>query len=188
VPVLLYGKEKRTYKTENRNFVLFGNKSLKVFGKQSITRPVSTGGYSLIISKLIAMESILLIDDDADDCLFFRKALAAVSNYIVLCWKQDVDHLLETIDSSKPCLIFIDYYMPKRCGIDLLKQIKNHPVYNQIPVIIWSTSLLPNNVIEAYREGAQAFIQKPCTCQQLVQELSAILKQHGIWSQPINIY
>ena len=132
------------------------------------------------ISKLIAMKRILLIDDDVDDCLFFKKALEAVSNCIVLNWKQDVDHLFEAIDTYRPFLIIIDYYMPKRCGIDLLVQIKGHPDYNHIPVIMWSTSLLPDNVIGAYREGAQAFVQKPCTYQQLVQELSTILEQNGV--------
>jgi DNA-binding NtrC family response regulator len=123
------------------------------------------------------MESILLIDDDADDCLFFKKALAAVSNSIVLYWKQDVDHLLEAIDTYRPFLIIIDYYMPKRCGIDLLGQIKGHPDYKHVPVVMWSTSLLPNNVIEAYREGAQTFVQKPCCYTDLMAELRGILKK-----------
>ena len=142
----------------------------------------------MIISKLIAMKRILLIDDDADDGLFFKRALEAVSNSIVLNWKQDVDHLFEAIDTCRPFLIIIDYYMPKRSGLDLLKQIKIHPDYNHIPVIMWSTSLLPNNVIEAYREGAQAFLQKPCTYQQLVHELSTILEQSGILFPPTSIY
>jgi DNA-binding NtrC family response regulator len=143
---------------------------------------VSTGGYSLK-PKLIAMERILLIDDDADDCMFFSKALEALSGHIVLYCEQDVDNLPEAINTSKPSLIFIDFYMPKRCGIDLLRQIKIHPDYNQVPVIMWSTSLLSNNVIEAYREGAQAFIQKPCTYRQFVIELSTILTQNGITFQ-----
>ena len=130
------------------------------------------------------MKSILLIEDDADDCLFFSKALEAISDHIVLHCEQDADHILKTKSISKPSLIFIDYYMPKRCGIDLLKQIRNHPVYNHIPVIMWSTSLMLNNVEEAYREGAQAFIQKPNTYRQLVDELSAIFMQYGISFQP----
>ncbi|MCU7552122.1 response regulator [Chitinophagaceae bacterium LB-8] len=130
------------------------------------------------------MKSILLIDDDADDCLFFSKALEIISDYIVLYCEQDADHILKTQGSYKPSLIFIDYYMPKICGIDLLKQIKKHPGYNHIPVIMWSTSLLLNNVEEAYREGAQAFIQKPCTYRQFIIEIGAILAQYGISFQP----
>jgi DNA-binding NtrC family response regulator len=139
-------------------------------------------------SAVIHNKTILLINDDEDDCLFFSKALEAISDHIVLKCEQDVDHMLETINTSKPSLIFIDYFMPKRCGIDLLRQIKNHPEYKPIPVIMWSTSLLLNNVVEAYREGVQAFVQKPSTYQQLVHELSVILKQYGILSQPTNIY
>jgi CheY-like chemotaxis protein len=139
-------------------------------------------------SAVIHNKTILLIDDDTDDCLFFSKALEAISDHIVLKCEQDVDHMLETVGTSKPSLIFMDYYMPKRCGIDLLRQIKNHPEYKPIPVIMWSTSLLLNYIVEAYREGAEAFIQKPGTYQQLVHELSAILKKYGISGQPTSIY
>jgi len=119
--------------------------------------------------------NILLIDDDEDDCLFLSKALAAISDQIELSFKQDSDHLLETIGSIKPCLIFMDYYMPKRRGIDLLRQIKTHPGYHHIPVIMWSTSLVFNHVIEAYKEGAKAFIQKPYCYKELVSEIKGVL-------------
>lgn len=123
------------------------------------------------------MKSILLIDDDEDDYLFFKKALAAVSNYIVLYWNQDVDHLFETIDTCRPFLIIIDYYMPKRSGLDLLGQIKGHRDHQHIPIVMWSTSLMLNHVMAAYREGAQGFVQKPCCYTDLVAELSGILKK-----------
>lgn len=70
--------------------------------------------------------------------------------------------------------------LPKRSGLELLRQIKGHSDYKYIPVLMWSTSLMPNNVIAAYREGAQAFIQKPSCFKQLVQELRVVLKQQNI--------
>jgi CheY-like chemotaxis protein len=129
-------------------------------------------------------KTILLIDDDEDDCLFLSHALAAVSNNITLSCLHDVNNLfetlLETIDVNKPSLIFIDFYMPKRNGLDLLRLIKKHPDYKHIPVVMWSTSCIRSNVAAAYREGAQAFVQKPSSFNQFVQELRAILKQQSI--------
>jgi DNA-binding NtrC family response regulator len=120
-------------------------------------------------------KTILLIDDDEDDYMLLGKALAALSNHIALICKQETDHLLEAIHDSNPSLIFIELYLPKRSGLDLLRQIKSHPDHKNIPVVIWSTSLMLNYVMSAYREGALAFVQKPYCLTDLVDELSEIL-------------
>lgn len=124
--------------------------------------------------------SILLIDDDEDDFLFLHQALAALSTNFNLSCIQDVDHLFEVIDIHKPFFIFIDFYLPKRSGLDCLRQIKRHPNYKHIPVVIWSTSRILNQVETACKEGAHAFIEKPNSYKQLVYELSAIFLQNCI--------
>jgi response regulator of citrate/malate metabolism len=58
--------------------------------------------------------------DDEDDFLLMKHALAALVGTITLIWKQEVDHLLESMSSSKSYLIFIDYYMPKKGGLTIL--------------------------------------------------------------------
>lgn len=124
--------------------------------------------------------TILLIDDDEDDCLFLSRALAAITDGITLRCTQSADHLLESIDCNKPCLIFIDFYLPKRSGLDLLRRIKNHPGYKDIPIVMWSTSSMHSNVIAAIHEGACAFLEKPCRYTDLVVELKSILLQNFI--------
>jgi DNA-binding NtrC family response regulator len=123
------------------------------------------------------LKTILLIDDDADDALFLGHALTKMPGNITLSCKQNVDHLFETIDACRPFLILIDYHMPKKSGLDLLSQIKSHPDYKHIPVVIWSTSSFNKDVVAAYKKGVQAFVQKPCSYIDLVAELSEILNQ-----------
>jgi DNA-binding NtrC family response regulator len=124
--------------------------------------------------------TILLIDDDEDDCLFLSQALAAITNSITLHCTQSADHLLESIDCNKPCLIFIDFYLPKKGGLDLLRRIKNHPGYKDIPIVMWSTSYMHSNVTAAMYEGAFTFLEKPCCYTDLVVELKSILLQNYI--------
>ncbi len=126
-----------------------------------------------------AKKNILLIDDDEDDCLFLSHALAAISNNVNLSCTHTIDHLFEAISCIQPSLIFIDYYMPKRNGLDLVKQIKNHSEFKDIPVVMWSTSSVSKNVM-AKTQGVQHFFQKPCCYKELVAELKAILLQNGI--------
>jgi DNA-binding NtrC family response regulator len=124
-------------------------------------------------------KTILLIDDDEDDFLFLSQALAAVSESFVLNCTQSTDHLFDTIDRYRPVLIFIDFYLPKRSGLDLLRQIKNHPKYNHIPVVMWSTSAVPADVMIEIK-GTQHFFQKPCSYKELVVALREILLKNGI--------
>ena len=132
------------------------------------------------MSEAIQMRNILLIDDDEDDCLFLSNALAAVSDRLSLSCTQSTDQLLETINRNQPALIFIDYYLPKKNGLDCLRQIKNHPDYKDIPVVMWSTSSMNKDVVAAQREGAQSYVQKPTYYKELVNEVKAILMQNGI--------
>lgn len=124
--------------------------------------------------------NILLVDDDVDDHLFLNKALAAVSNSIKLSSAQDADTFFEKIEINQPSLVFLDFHLPKRNGLDLLKQIKNHPNYKHIPVVMWSTCNFLNNVVASYREGAQSYFVKPAGFKELVAGVKGILLQNGI--------
>jgi DNA-binding NtrC family response regulator len=126
-------------------------------------------------------KSILLIDDDEDDCLFFKQAMTHLSSDITLICKQSADSLFETIAINKPSLIFIDMHLPKNNGIDCLRKIKTHPQFKNIPVVIWSTSSINSYVIAAYKEGAQYYFQKPCYFFELVDTFKRILKQNNLY-------
>jgi response regulator RpfG family c-di-GMP phosphodiesterase len=125
------------------------------------------------------IRNILLIDDDEDDCLFFSLALEAISSTISLSCLQDVDDLLQAIECYKPSLIFLDYHLPKRSGLDCLKQIKSHPHYKHIPVVMWSTTPMQSKEMKASIERVHHFFEKPCSKKDLIEEIRAILLQHG---------
>ncbi len=125
-------------------------------------------------------KTILLIDDDEDDCFLLGQALAAVSDNLYLNCTQNADHLLEIIESSKPSLIFIDLHLPKKSGLDCLKQIKNHTDYKDIPVVMWSTSSMTRMVLETDAQELPLFFQKPSCYKELIKEVRKILLQNGI--------
>jgi DNA-binding NtrC family response regulator len=125
------------------------------------------------------IRNILLIDDDEDDCLFFSLALEAISSTITLNCTQDVDQVLKAIERHKPSLIFLDYHLPKRNGLDCLQQIKSHPRYQNIPVVMWSTTCLQGKALEASIERAYHFFEKPCSKKDLIEALRTILLHHG---------
>jgi CheY-like chemotaxis protein len=119
-------------------------------------------------------QSVLLIDDDEDDCMLLGQALARVSSSLKLSCIWNTDFLLDSIRRHQPKLIIIDFHMPKRSGLECVHQIKNHPDYKDIPVVMWSTSAISKNLIENIK-GIQHFFQKPANFKELVAELRNIL-------------
>ena len=131
------------------------------------------------------IKNILLIDDDEDDCLFLSLALATISSSISLSWLREADDLLTAIMCHRPSLIILDYHMPKKSGLDCLKQIKSHPDYKNIPVVIWSSSCIQHQEIVTWIRDGQHFMQKPCSYNELVKEIHAILLQFGCECQQL---
>ncbi len=115
--------------------------------------------------------NVLLIDDDEDDCLLLNLALAKLSDQMSLICLSNADRVWEVLEDCKPCLIVIDLHLPKKNGIEILSLIKEHPNYKNIPVIIWSTSSMVENVMAAYSTGAQLYLEKPFDYKVLVTEL-----------------
>ncbi|MEI6948169.1 response regulator [Paraflavisolibacter sp. H34] len=119
--------------------------------------------------------SILLVDDDADDRCLFREALATAAPLASLHCLCDGEELLETIEGTGPALIFIDYNLPREDGIEYVRRLKAHPLYNNIPVIMWSGSSMAKHVAAAYGAGVQLFFEKPWEIERLIQKLKHII-------------
>jgi hypothetical protein len=60
-----------------------------------------------------------------------------------------------------PVCILLDLKLPKISGLEVLRQLKTHPKYSAIPVIILTTSGEDHDIEEAYRLGCNSYIVKP---------------------------
>jgi CheY-like chemotaxis protein len=108
--------------------------------------------------------SILLADDDMDDCIFFKEAVEELPVTTHLTAVNDGEQLMQllTNDTYKlPDVLFLDLNMPRKNGFECLSEIKGNPKLKQLPVIIFSTSFEQEVVNLLYKNGAQYFIRKP---------------------------
>ncbi|MFB9056321.1 response regulator [Mariniflexile ostreae] len=107
---------------------------------------------------------LLLADDDMDDCDFFKEATDEIPHILKLTILNDgvslMDFLLKE-HTHLPNLIFLDLNMPKKSGIECLKDIKANHALKHIPIIIYSTSLDKTVALHLYHMGALHYIQKP---------------------------
>ncbi len=108
--------------------------------------------------------NLLLADDDEDDFAFFKDALDDLPLSVTLTTVSDGVQLMRALaeaGDNLPDILFLDLNMPRKSGFDCLTEIKQVKKLQQLPVIIFSTSLDMNVVDMVYERGATFYIRKP---------------------------
>lgn len=133
--------------------------------------------------------TILLADDDIDDCLFFKEALEELIVPTQLTSVHNGEQLMQVLTNETnelPQVLFLDLNMPRKNGFECLSEIKGNKKLQQLPVVIFSTSYEQEVVNQLYKSGAQYFIRKPSEFSQfkkIIQHTIALIAQENI-SQP----
>jgi hypothetical protein len=73
-----------------------------------------------------------------------------------------------------PGLILLDLRLPKIDGLEVLRQLKAHPVYRNIPVVVLTTSGEDRDVARSYELGAASYIVKPVEFQKFQEVVERI--------------
>lgn len=110
-----------------------------------------------------------MAEDDLGHAALIRKNLkrAGIINEIVHFenGQQLMDFLFNgdtpKTNSTKLYLLLLDIRMPKVDGIEVLKNIKNDPELNAMPVIMLTTTDDPREVKRCHKLGCSNFITKP---------------------------
>lgn len=124
-------------------------------------------------------------DDDCDDTLFFQEAITEINPRIKVHSISNGNELCEMLNILQPDIVFLDLDMPKKNGLECLKDIRNNPLYTTIPVIVYSSTTRSSNIETAYEMGADLFFIKPPVFEELRSSLRAILQLD--WSNPSKV-
>src|SRR5512135_1663948 len=128
--------------------------------------------------------TILMADDDQDDCLLVSKAFKASRLCNDLRFVKDGEELMDYLyqrgnyaDAAlapRPGLILLDLNMPRKDGREALKEIKSDPDLRAIPIVVLTTSKEEEDVLRSYNLGANSYITKPVTFQGLVDVIKSL--------------
>ncbi len=129
--------------------------------------------------------SILVADDDEDDRFLIRTAFrdSQLSNDIFFVadgveLMQFLHHegaYEDQLQFPRPGIIFLDLNMPRKDGWEALSEIKQNPDLKSIPVVVLTTSNSERDILKTYESGANCYITKPISFDQLLQ----IVKSFG---------
>jgi CheY-like chemotaxis protein len=129
--------------------------------------------------------TILVADDDEEDQLIIRAAVqSACPCFSSMNFVNDGQELLDYLShlseyASKPLwpcpdLVLLDLNMPRKSGLDALREIRADPLFVRLPIIVFSTSREEMDVARSYDTGANTYVAKPMTFDGLVSVIEKI--------------
>jgi CheY-like chemotaxis protein len=124
------------------------------------------------------LQTILLVEDEEDDILIMKRALAEAGVKNPLQIVEDGEtavHYLEGVgpfaDRQKyplPAVIFLDLKLPLKSGHEVLSLIRNESRFDPIVVVVLTSSNHPTDIQRAYHLGANSYLVKPPTVDELI--------------------
>ncbi|WP_300525749.1 response regulator [Aminiphilus sp.] len=131
--------------------------------------------------------TILLVEDNPAHAEMILRSLAEheVANHVT--WLEDgetaLDYLFrrgryaEPSESPVPFVILLDLRLPRVDGLQVLRQVKEHAVLRDIPVVILTTSEAERDMARAYEYHANSYVVKPLR----FDEFAALMKDFGFY-------
>jgi len=130
--------------------------------------------------------TILMADDDADDCLLVREALRESKEPHELRIVRDGEQLLDYLrrqgeyagaaHAPWPDLVLLDLKMPRKDGREALSELKADARLRSIPIVVLTTSTARDDIGFCYRMGVNSYITKPATFRGLVELVCTLSK------------
>ena len=117
------------------------------------------------------MPQAWIVDDD-DEMSHAVKLMLQLLDHQVETFREARAAARALLAGRKPDFLVLDINMPEVSGIDFLEFVRMRPELKDLPVVMLSSETTDVQVDEALRKGANAFVFKPVT----LEELEAALK------------
>lgn len=110
------------------------------------------------------MKRVLIAEDNPADQELIRITFEAVDPEYELEVVDDGEKLINYLETNNPYdlkFVLLDLNMPRMQGGDVLARLANDPRYFMVPIIVFSSSMRSEDIIQCYSNGANAYVRKP---------------------------
>lgn len=106
--------------------------------------------------------TIFYIDDDTDDLDFFKEIVEDIDDKKAVVTLKNGNDLLNALNNPPPTphLIYLDINMPGLNGLEILKILRESNKFNDLPVIMFSTTYDEATVQKSRELGATFYLPK----------------------------
>ncbi len=135
---------------------------------------------------------VLLVEDSAEDVDLIKEAFNHSSFQVRLTVADDGEKAMHYLYKQKrpldkmerTDLIILDLNLPKKNGLDILMEIKKDENLRSIPVVIFTTSRSPEDIVKAYSNHTNCYICKPPNFESFIY---AIKKIEDFWFKTVQL-
>ena len=120
----------------------------------------------------------ITVIDDSKGTVEMMKEFLESRNISVSC-ASDGYTGLEVVEREMPDIVILDIFMPGMDGIEMLKELRKNDATKDISVIFLTGRSTEVDREEALSYGADAYLTKPYSDYELINEINSVLKKKG---------
>ena len=122
----------------------------------------------------VAGETILVVDDKSEGLEFLTEYLLRPSGYVPLVATNGREGLKMAL-SERPDLVILDLKMPEMSGLEVLRALREEEA--DIPVILMTAYGSEEDIVSAFRLGAQDYLSKPFRIDEMLSAIERVLSE-----------
>jgi two-component system response regulator len=135
---------------------------------------------------------ILIAEDNKFDRTILQRAFAAIGSSADLRFFSDGEDLVaflsdaveHTSEGFAPAIALLDLHMPRMNGRETLTRIRSDERLKALPIVMLTTSDKESHIKEMYSLGANSYLVKPSTFEELVATLGTL---EEFWLKAVRI-
>ena len=117
----------------------------------------------------------LIVDDSPTMLRIIRNALQEIG-YDDIVEAEGGEDALETLQDTAPDFVVNDWNMPNMNGVDLANNIRSHPDYSDLPILMITTRGMKEDVKTAMKAEVNNYIVKPFEPEVLEEKVDSCLE------------
>jgi len=130
------------------------------------------------------VSTVLLVEDDANDVFFLRRAFQKAGLPYPLQDVSDGEKATAYLSGEPPYadrqqfplprLVMLDLKLPLKSGFEVLEWVRSQPCLKSLPVVILTSSNVPEDIAKAQMLKADQYLVKPTSPTELVEIVKAL--------------
>lgn len=132
----------------------------------------------------ITLPTLLLVEDDPNDIMLFRRAKDKTNLANPLQVVEDGEAAVAYLSGQGqyadrnryplPALVLLDLKLPRKSGLEVLAWLREQPGLRRLPVVVMTSSKESTDVGLAYDLGANSYLVKPVAFDSLLEMIKAL--------------
>jgi DNA-binding response OmpR family regulator len=123
------------------------------------------------------MKNIWIVDDDEEMTRAMQLMLKLLDcNVTAFMGARPAAQTL--LSGKRPDLMILDINMPEVSGLDMLEFVRRRAEWNDMPILMLSTEAADVTVDKAMELGADGYVSKPVTIEELEKAINTALEKH----------